>query len=233
MQKELRFDVKDYKLNYLLYLPDSFQQNGSLKWPLILFLHGAGERGGNMELVKKHGVPKIVENQEEFPFIVVSPQCPADSYWVNELESLSALLDEIVREYPIDPARIYLTGLSMGGIGAWHLAIANPKRFAAIAPVCGALSIPEFRRVELQIKNNVNQLSVGLKRLKDLPVWAFHGDQDDIVPIEAAQKVIQSLKKQGGSAKLTVYKGVGHDSWTETYENEELYIWFLNQHKIK
>ncbi|MGM0865695.1 MAG: prolyl oligopeptidase family serine peptidase [Bacillota bacterium] len=232
MQKELRFD-EDYKLNYLLYLPDSFQQNGSLKWPLILFLHGAGERGENMELVKKHGVPKIVENQEEFPFIVVSPQCPADSYWVNELESLTALLDGIVQEYPIDPARIYLTGLSMGGIGAWHLAIANPKRFAAIAPVCGALSIPEFRREELQITNNVNQLSVGLKRLKDLPVWAFHGDQDDIVPIEAAQKVIQSLKKQGGSAKLTVYKGVGHDSWTETYENEQLYIWFLNQQKIK
>jgi predicted peptidase len=229
MQKELRFDVKDFKLNYLLYLPDSFQQNGSLKWPLILFLHGAGERGGNMELVKNHGVPKIVDNPEEFPFIVVSPQCPADSYWVNELESLSALLDEIVKEYPIDPARIYLTGLSMGGIGAWHLAIANPKRFAAIAPVCGALSIPEFRREELQITNNVNQLLVGLKRLKDLPVWAFHGDQDDIVPIEAAQKVIQSLKKQGGSAKLTVYKGVGHDSWTETYENEHLYIWFLNQ----
>jgi predicted peptidase len=230
MQKELRFHVKDYKLNYLLYLPDSFNQNDSLKQPLILFLHGAGERGEDMELVKKHGVPKIVENQEEFPFIVVSPQCPADSYWVNELESLSALLDEIVQQYPIDPARIYLTGLSMGGIGAWHLALANPKRFAAIAPVCGALSIPEVRRKELQITNNVSQLSEGLKRLKDLPVWAFHGDQDDIVPMEDAQKVIQTLKKYGGSAKLTVYKGVGHDSWTETYENEQLYQWFLRHH---
>jgi predicted peptidase len=229
MQNELTFHVKDYKLNYLLYLPDSFQQNDSPKWPLILFLHGAGERGENIELVKKHGVPKIVENQEEFPFITVSPQCPADSYWSSELESLSALLDEIVEKYPIDPARIYLTGLSMGGIGAWHLAIANPKRFAAIAPVCGALSIPEARREELQITNNTDQLSEGLKRLKDLPVWAFHGEQDDIVPMEEALIVIQTLNKHGGSAKFTVYKGVGHDSWTETYENEQLFKWFQNQ----
>ncbi|WP_201714305.1 carboxylesterase family protein [Rossellomorea arthrocnemi] len=229
MQKEMKFHLNDYQLNYLLYLPDSFQQNGSLKWPLILFLHGAGERGDDIELVKKHGVPKMVEDQEEFPFIVVSPQCPADSYWVNELEVLSALLDEIIRECSIDPARIYLTGLSMGGIGAWHLAISNPKRFAAIAPVCGALSIPEVRIEELQITINVNQLFEGLKEIKDLPVWAFHGDADDIVPIKEAQKVIRKLKAHGGNAKLTVYKGVSHDSWTKTYENKQLYKWFLNQ----
>ncbi|MGG4167834.1 prolyl oligopeptidase family serine peptidase [Rossellomorea vietnamensis] len=230
MQKEMKFHLNDYQLNYLLYVPDSFQQNGSQKWPLILFLHGAGERGDDIELVKKHGVSKVVEDQKEFPFIVVSPQCPADSYWVNELEALSAMLDEIIGKCSINPARIYLTGLSMGGIGAWHLAITNPKRFAALAPVCGAISIPQGRLEELQITNNVNQLFEGLKKIKDLPVWAFHGDADDIVPIKEAQKVIRKLKVNGGNAKLTVYKGVSHDSWTETYENEQLYKWFLNQH---
>lgn len=227
MQKELTFHTEDAELNYLLYLPKYFQQNESKKWPLILFLHGAGERGNNLDLVKLHGVSKIVENRDYFPFIVVSPQCSANSYWVNELDTLSGLLDEIVQEYPVDNSRIYLTGLSMGGIGAWHLAIENPKRFAALAPVCGALSLPKFRQEEFQYSTTSKELFAKLSRLKDLPVWAFHGDNDEVVPMEETKKIIEILTRNNGEAKLTIYEGVGHDSWTETYENEELYTWFL------
>ncbi len=227
MQKEQTFQTKDSQLNYLLYLPQALQKHESKQWPLLLFLHGAGERGDHLDLVKLHGVAKIVDNEEDFPFIAVSPQCPEDSYWNQELDALSGLLDDIVQNYPVDTDRIYLTGLSMGGIGAWHLALRYPKRFAAFAPICGALSIPDFRREQLQLTTDTDALLGNVKLLKHLPIWAFHGDQDEVVPIEETITIIESLKAIGGDAKLTIYEGVGHDAWTETYENPDLYRWFL------
>lgn len=201
--------VKTVRLGYLLYLPKDYGTVPQKKLPLILFLHGMGERGNNLERVKVHGIPKIVEQKDDFPFIAVSPQCPGRSFWTMELEALNALLDEIIETYAVDTNRIYLTGLSMGGFGSWSLAIKYPDRFAAIAPVCGG-GEPE-------------KVSV----LKDIPVWVFHGGKDQTVPLKRSEEMVDALKACGGNVKFTVYPDAGHDSWTETYDNPELYKWFL------
>lgn len=118
--------TRTVRLNYLLYLPKDTRATPQAKWPLILFLHGAGERGDNLNLVKKEGLPKIVDQREDFPFIVVSPQCPSSSWWSDETDALNALLDNIVTTYAVDLNRIYVTGLSMGGYGTWRLALEHP-----------------------------------------------------------------------------------------------------------
>ncbi len=200
------------RLRYLLFLPRDYGIEPGRKWPLILFLHGAGERGNNLKRVKKHGLPKIVERRPDFPFVVLSPQCPEEATWWDYRLILKALLDEIVARYAIDKRRIYLTGLSMGGYGTWGMAMAYPKLFAAIAPICGG-GFPEFAHL-----------------LKDVPVWAFHGAEDDVVKLEANQRMVDALRACGGNVRFTVYPGVGHDSWTQTYDNPELYEWFL-QHR--
>lgn len=207
--------VKTVRLNYLLFLPKGYGSDPKQKWPLILFLHGMGERGDDLELVKKHGIPKIVEQKEDFPFIAVSPQCPAYSFWTAELESLNALLDEIVAKYAVDTDRIYLTGLSMGGYGTWALAMAYPERFAAIAPICGG--------------GDPKNISV----LKDVPAWVFHGAKDTLVPPEESEKMVNALKGAGGDVLFTLYPDADHDSWTVTYDNPELYEWFLKHSRRK
>lgn len=209
--------AKTVRLNYLLHLPVDYGQDATKRWPLILFLHGAGERGDDLELVKKHGIPKIVEQRPDFPFIAVSPQCPADSWWNFQFDALEGLLDQVASQYAVDRSRIYCTGLSMGGFGAWHLAIERPGRFAAIAPICGGLMW--YLRPE------------SVCALKNLPVWAFHGAKDEVVPLESSQRLVDVLKACGGNVRFTVYPEAGHDSWTETYNNPELYTWFL-QHSL-
>ena len=203
---ELNTQVKVH-LRYLLYLPKDYQQRES--WPLLLFLHGAGERGDDLEVVKKHGPPKLVAAGKDFPFIVVSPQCPKDMSW-QPIE-LTALLDDVAAKYKVDADRVYVTGLSMGGFGSWGLAAYAPDRLAAIAPVCGGGE------------------AFWTKRFAKLPVWAFHGAKDTTVPLERSQTMIDALKKSGGDPKLTIYPDAGHDSWTETYNNPALYEWLLEQ----
>ncbi len=195
-------------IEYLLYLPADYDKADE-KWPLILFLHGAGERGDDLQLVAKHGPPKIVK-QKDMPFIVVSPQCPKDSWWPKQNEVLINLLDDIVSRYNVDESRIYLTGLSMGGYGSWSLGCDHPKRFAAIAPICGG-GEPFFGR-----------------KLKNTPVWAFHGAKDNVVPLKKSEDMVKAIERAGGDVKLTVYPEAGHDSWTKTYNNPELYTWFLS-----
>jgi predicted peptidase len=180
---------------------------------MLLFLHGAGERGSDLEKVKVHGPPKIVEKQKDFPFIVVSPQCPEDDWWTDKVEVLIHLLDDIVARYNVDTGRIYLTGLSMGGYGSWALAAEHLERFAAVAPICGGGN------------------RIMAHRLKDIPVWAFHGAKDPVVPLKQSEEMVSAIKALGGDARLTVYPDAGHDSWTETYNNKELYDWFLKHRK--
>src|ERR1041385_2769539 len=196
------------RLNYLLFLPEGYSSESDKKWPLMLFLHGAGERGSDVSKVKVHGPPKIVEEKKDFPFIVVSPQCPADSWW--RPYELIGLLDEIQKNYHVDPDRVYLTGLSMGGFGTWDLVSQYPQRFAAIAPICGGGNPAMVRRI------------------KDIPVWVFHGDSDHTVPVARSDEMVEALKKVGADVKYTRYEGVDHDSWTRTYANEELYQWMLS-----
>ncbi len=204
--------TKNLSCDYLLFLPDGYGENKQ-GWPLMLFLHGAGERGSDLNKVKIHGPPKIVEKQKDFPFIVVSPQCPEDDWWTDKIEVLINLLDDIVARYNIDTERIYLTGLSMGGYGSWALAAEYPERFAAVAPICGG-------------GNRIMAF-----RLKDIPVWAFHGAKDNVVPLKQSEEMVNAIKARGGAARLTVYPDAGHDSWTETYNNKELYDWFLKHRK--
>jgi pimeloyl-ACP methyl ester carboxylesterase len=124
--------------NYWLYLPKGYVEKGEKKWPLIIFLHGMGERGNDVNKVKIHGIPKVAEKRDDFPFIAASPQCPGDSFWTKEVAGLNAFLDELIAKHSVDTDRVYLTGLSMGGYGTWTWSCANPERFAALAPICGA-----------------------------------------------------------------------------------------------
>ena len=197
--------------NYLLFLPEGYLDSTDNR-PLILFLHGAGERGNDLEKVKRHGIPKIVETWDRFPFIAVSPQCPANQYWLADL--LNELLDEIEGAHRIDTDRVYLTGISMGGYAAWQTAIEYPDRFAAIAPVCGGGNPDEVCRI------------------RHVPVWAFHGAKDPIVPLSESEEMVNALRKCGGDARLTVYPEAGHDSWTETYNNPGLYEWFMSHSRL-
>lgn len=195
-------------MEYLLYLPDGYSKSDKT-WPLVLFLHGAGERGSDLNYVKRHGPPKLIEQGKSFPFVLVSPQCPEDSIWYTDV--LGAMLDEIEENYHIDKDREYVTGLSMGGFGTWKMAEEYPNRFAAIAPICGWSSLDT------------------VCNLKHIPIWVFHGKKDKVVPFDRSEVLVNALKKCGGNVQFTVYPNAAHDSWTETYNNPELYDWMLKQ----
>ena len=195
------------RMGYLLSLPKDYEAKSS--WPPLLFLHGAGERGDDLELVKTHGPPMLLQQGKDFPFIVVSPQCPKDDWW--EPVELTALLDEIVEKYKVDQERIYVTGLSMGGFGTWSLASHTPHRFAAIAPICGG------------------GVAIWAKTIPHLPVWVFHGAKDEAVPKQRSEEMADAIREHDGNVRLTIYPGAGHDSWSETYDNPELYQWLLQQ----
>ena len=196
---------------YLLSLPDGYTEQPKKKWPVLLFLHGAGERGDNLALVKVHGPPKLIAQGQTFPFIVVSPQCPANDWW--RPDALAALLDEIERLYRVDKRRIYLTGMSMGGFGTWASALEFPHRFAAIVPICGG-----------------GHWWVA-SRIKHLPVWVFHGKKDSIVSHERSAEMVAALRQCGGDVKFTTYPNAAHDSWSATYTNPKLYKWLLSHAK--
>lgn len=212
---------KTVRLDYLLFLPGGYNGKERKRWPLLLFLHGAGERGTNLARVAVHGPPKIVKSRPDFPFILVSPQCPNGETWSND--GLLALLDQIISTCKVDTNRVYLTGLSMGGYGTWSLGMQYPERFAAIAPVCGG---GETIRVLLASRQK-------MAALKSLGVWAFHGAKDPVVPLEESERMVSALKKVGvKEVRLSVYPEAQHDSWTQTYRNEDLYQWFL-EHRRK
>jgi len=293
-------------LNYLLFLPDSYGQDPDKKWPLILFLHGSGERGNDLEKLKVLALPKIVEQQTDFPFVVLSPQLPSGTAWddpqmaaawdgphiplfklnkslreavdaaiiseelrqefaenginlgpdcfihqnpwINILfdvtgdeikeyrirhrimsdetglfdawmvhyigwkatDLLIELLDGIIATHNIDPHRVYLTGLSLGGYGTWNLATYHPNRFAAIAPICGG-GVPRLAW-----------------RLQNTPTWAFHGEKDDSVPPSESESMVRALEALGGEVRFTLYPDVGHNAWDPAYDDPELYEWFLS-----
>jgi predicted peptidase len=203
----------EVKVDYLLHLPSDYGKDAGKKYPVILFLHGAGERGDDVNLVKKHGPPKLVDGKTDLAvkdFIVISPQCPPNKWW--QPHEVIALLDEVAKGHAVDADRVYLTGLSMGGFGTWETSARYPERFAAIAPICGG---GDPRRV---------------RSLKDMPTWVFHGDKDEAVPVQRSIEMVEALKQIGNDVKFTRYPEAGHDSWTESYNNPELYAWFL-KHK--
>lgn len=200
--------TRSISLGYWLYLPPDYDQQKT--WPLVIFLHGLGERGSDLEKVKIHGLARNIAEGEDFPFIAVSPQCPDTTVWPEQVEALNDLLDHIIANHRVDIKHIYLTGLSMGGYGTWAWAARYPERFAAIAPICGGGNwwMPE--------------------RLKHTPIWAFHGDADEVVPLAESERMVSRIQELGGDIRLTVYPDVAHNSWEVTYNNPELYTWFLS-----
>ena len=207
-QKFTKRVSRTIELKYLLYLPEGYEKSRDA-YPLVLFLHGAGERGDDLQKVKTHGPPKLVEQGQQFPFILVCPQCPEGTWW--KMEPLTTLLDEVERKLRVDKTRIYVTGVSMGGYGTWELAMTQPERFAAIVPICGG-GRPWMAPL-----------------LKRVPVWAFHGAKDkDVLPRES-EDMVNALKAAGGDAKLTIYPDATHDSWSMTYTNPDVYAWMLDK----
>lgn len=205
--------IVNVDIKYLVQLPQGYNRSDERLWPLVLFLHGAGERGDDLSLVEKHGPPKLASQGKEFPFLLVSPQCPNRTSWPDLRDALAKLVDELIYEYPIDPTRIYVTGLSMGGYGTWYLAQAYPKRFAAIAPICGG--------------GDPSKAAL----IKDIPTWVFHGAKDEVVPISQSQDMVDALKALGSGIRFTIYPEANHDAWSETYENPEFYEWLLSHRR--
>jgi predicted peptidase len=196
---------------YLLDLPEGYAADPAKTWPLIVFLHGAGERGDDLELLKKHGPPKLNAEGKKLPAIVTSLQCEKARIW--DPHGVKAVTDHVSSTYRVDRQRIYLTGLSMGGFGTWETALEYPDTYAAIAPICGGAGVRW----------------VMADRIKNLPCWIFHGDQDAAVPVAFSEKMYNALKKAGSPAKLTIYPGVGHDSWTRTYDDPAFWEWLFAQ----
>ncbi len=200
----------DLRDDYYVHLPAGYENAPQKQWPLILFLHGSGERGYDIAPVKSR-VTQMLQCRPDLPCIVVAPQCSPDEWW-SPFE-LNDLLDRVEKKYRVDADRVYLTGLSMGGFGVWALAIESPQRFAAVVPICGG-GDPD-----------------GAGRIKDIPIWVFHGGKDAVVPLQSSQTMVDALKKIDGNTRFTIFPDAGHDSWTQTYAEPELWDWLLQQHR--
>jgi predicted peptidase len=204
-------------MRYLLYLPQNYTPDQA--WPLILFLHGSSEGGEDVDQVRREGLPKLLETNPDFPFVVVSPQNPADVPWADNLPELNGLIDFIQAHYAIDPQRLSVTGLSMGGYGTWQLASLYPQRFAALVPIAGGY---DYYRPGVPPRN--------ICALKDVPMWVFHGERDTIVEVGRAQPLVEALQKCGGQVKFTLYPDANHRAtWERAYHDPELYRWLAEQ----
>ncbi len=211
-QVEAFFEGETGSLGYLIYLPDGYDKLDQ-SWPLFLFLHGGGGRGHDLEKVRARGPASMIDSGRSFPMIVVSPQCSENSGW--RAEPLLELLDEIGQRFDVDSSQVFVTGYSMGGYGTWTLAAANPERFAAAAPVCGG--------------GDVNKAEA----LAKLPIWAFHGAQDKVIPLKASQEMADAIQAAGGDVRLTVYPDKDHGISKVVYNNDDLYEWLSAQKRLK
>ena len=209
-----------FNIRSLRYLPPDYaadpmnaRDGDGRGWPLVIFLHGIGERGDDVRKVAFLGPPRLVADGHDFPFVLISPQCDSESWWNADL--LVRLVDDAVKTLHVDPDRVYITGLSMGGFGTWDVIRRRPDRFAAAVPVCGGGDPILFA-----------------PGAKSLPVWAFHGEKDPIVPLMRSEMMVSALKATGNpEVKLTVYPGVGHDSWTQTYNDPAMWTWLLSHRR--
>jgi predicted peptidase len=201
-------------MHYLISYPAGYELD-TADWPLVLFLHGGGESGSDLEKVKAIGLPKHITAGEAFPFVTLAPQNRhVRGFW--DVTAVGQLLDSIEATTSIDPDRIYVTGLSRGGLGAWMLAMQNPGRFAALAPVCGA--VPKSYTIWIE---------------EDLPIWVFHGTDDGLILPSESVNMVEALRQKGMKhpPKLTLYEGIGHNAWDPAYADPALYEWLLAQRR--
>lgn len=204
MLKKYRFE----DMGYWLYIPDDMNIIDN-KMPMIVFLHGAGERGCDLELVKNQGIPKMISEGKKVAAVVLCPQCPDDIVWNNIVFKIKCLIDSIAENQNVDKKRISITGLSMGGYGTWEMGLTFPTFFSAIAPICGG------------------GMSWRAGLLKDMPIRAFHGGKDDAVPCSNSMEMVDAINDNGGCAELTIFHNVRHDSWTAAYEKTDLIEWLI------
>lgn len=203
----MKYEVVDVSgLKSIIRYPDGCEKGK--KYPVILFLHGAGTRGEDINILLSNVFFSITEEHTNFPFIVIAPQCNKDN-WFELMYELQGLTAEITNFDFADEERVYAVGASMGGYGVWQLAMNMPHTFAAIVPICGG---GMYRNA---------------KRLTGTDIWAFHGDRDNVVYTEESVKMVEKVNEAGGRATLTIYKNTEHDSWTETYSNPEVFKWML------
>ncbi len=202
---------RDAAYRYLVYLPEHYARQPSRKYPLLVYLHGKSCRGYNLEKLKRYGPPYLVDKGWNFPFIIVSPQCPPDRIWDTD-NWFPALYKGLSDKYRIDRSRVYLTGMSMGGSGVWALAMKHPEYFAAAIPLCGGWN------------------TKGVNAIKNIPVWAFHGANDKIVSPGETEKMVKALRKAGGRVRYSRLEGQGH-SIHKIYERKEIYEWLLKHKK--
>jgi len=206
-------------LNYVMYIPGEYGVNPEREWPLLLYLHGMDRVNSTVRILKNDYLLSRLENQDLFPFIVVAPQGTGEyEFWATDemVDSIMTLLDEIQGVLAVDTNRIYLTGVSAGGNGTWSIGLRHPERFAALAPVMGYYGWP------FSVPENICDLA-------DVPVWAFHGETDETIPLEAEQSLVDALGDCGGDVKFTVFPGIGHDVNQEKVYSSELYEWLLEQ----
>ena len=204
-------------VHYLLYVPQDYDE--SQQYPFILFLHGSGEAGTRLDLLKVQVIPKLIEEGEEYPFIIASPQLNYNESWDSKVDVLANFITHLESEFPIDPDRIYVTGLSLGGSGAWVFALRHPDVPAAVVPMAGSFALSSI------VPRNICDLA-------EIPIWAFHGAQDDLVPLAYEQPLIDALIECGGNVQYTVYPDADHPQTFERgFADPALYAWLLEQHR--
>lgn len=208
-------------LRYLTYPPP--RVDDQRRWPLIVFLHGSGERGDDLSLVKRYGAPRYLEDGLRIPAFVVAPQCPAEQRWEMLIDDLERLVRGLVETLPVDPENVSLTGFSLGGFGAWAWALRRPARFAALAPVAGCPAGDEG-----------DDAPDALCTLRDLPIWIFHGAADRHVPVGGADAYVDRLARCGADARYSRLPDANHgDTCRAAYATPELYLWLAGQRRAR
>jgi predicted peptidase len=222
--ESLRSGGTEYR--YALWIPPAYDP--SREWPLILFLHGQAESGTDGKSMAAVGLgPAVRAHPEEWPFVIVFPQKPTlASEWEEHEKGVMKILAGVRRRYRVDPSRLYLTGLSRGGHGTWVLGARHPELWAAIAPVCGYGPSPFLNR--LAFRGSAAELAASLSKM---PVWAFHGEADSVLPAERTREMVAALRRAGGGPKVTLFPGVGHNAWDRAYREEGLAAWLLGHRK--
>jgi predicted peptidase len=234
---ERSITVHGHAYRYRVWLPPHHTK--LRRWPVILFLHGSGERGNDNRSQLTVGLPALLASQpSRYRAVVVIPQCLDDREWYGEMEQQAlAALEQSVKEFRGDRRRVYLTGISMGGAGAWYMA-RHPGRFAAVVPVCGEVTREPDDPFPTEPPRDLGALlrasdpfAVLAAKIGKTPVWAFHGDKDDVISVEQARRMVAALRARGGNVRYTEYRGVGHNAWERTYDERELPEWLLKQRR--
>jgi predicted peptidase len=227
-------EVKGTTYKYQVYVPSDYAT--SQKWPVILFLHGAGERGNDGLVQTQVGLPPVIRgDMKKYPAIVIMPQVPPDSMWNGgPAEAAMAALERTLKEFATDQDRVYLTGLSMGGNGSFYLGYRYAERFAAIAPVCGFVTSwnEHWRPADVVAPGDqATAFERMAQKLAKTPVWIFHGEVDPVVPVDQSRKAAEALMKVNPQAKYTEVAGVGHNSWDNAYNSASFIAWLFAQKK--